>query len=134
MQNFAGAHTLGVSHCLNVIMHPPKKGKTVAKKFKASATLECFSRSLENITIVRNDPTSTIFDNIYYKNALIGLGLLQIDAEMPTDPRTASYVRRFAADQEAFFRAFSSAFVKLSSYGVLTGTQGTIRRRCNTID
>ena len=86
-----------------------------------------------NTSFVLNDPTAFIFDNNYYINAVNGRGILMVDAELPLHPRTAPFVQRFAADQEGFFRAFTSAFVKLSSYGVLTGDQGVIRTSCNII-
>ncbi|KAL6970221.1 peroxidase, partial [Sarracenia purpurea var. burkii] len=63
-----------------------------------------------NTSFVLNDPTPFVFDNLYYTNAVIGGGILRIDAELPSDPRTAPFVERFAADQDSFFRALSSAF------------------------
>lgn len=130
-----GAHTLGITHCLNINLSRQGGDGERNPRFKMSLSLRCPLGTLfQNTTFVLNDPTSLIFDNLFYKNAMVGRGVLRIDAEMPTDPRTAPYVQHFAADQGEFFRVFSSAFVKLSSYGVLTGEQGMIRKRCNTIN
>lgn len=102
--------------------------------FKMLMKLSCPLGSLTlNTTFVVNDPTTFIFDNQYYVNAIRGLGILRVDSELPSDPRTKPFVERFAADQDEFFRAFPSAFIKLSSSGVLTGKQGIIREHCNLI-
>ncbi|KAJ0989205.1 hypothetical protein J5N97_007561 [Dioscorea zingiberensis] len=70
---------------------------------------------LNNETFVANDLTALIFDNQYYKDIVSGRGLFTVDSELAVDPRTAPFVKMFAEDQEEFFRAFSMAFVKLSS-------------------
>lgn len=57
----------------------------------------------------------------------------EIDAKIPFHLLTTPYVQCFAADQDNFFKAFSFAFVKLSTYGVLTGSQGIIRRSGNAL-
>lgn len=48
-----------------------------------------------------------------------GSGLLRIDVEMVINPRIAQIVEHFAANQDAFFRAFFIALGKLSTSGVL---------------
>ncbi|KAG5559819.1 hypothetical protein RHGRI_003197 [Rhododendron griersonianum] len=134
-----GSHTLGISHCESILsrLQSPETGKP---KSAAEPGLDLIIRSgcplgslTPNTSFVFNDPTTLIFDNQYYDNAMRGRGVLRVDAEMPLDPRTAPFVQRFASDRDGFFRAFSSAFVKLSSSGVLTGNQGVIREVCNEI-
>ncbi|XP_057487619.1 peroxidase 29-like isoform X1 [Actinidia eriantha] len=124
-----GAHTLGITHCFNFF------GRTnIEAGLEMMLRLCCPIGSLTpNTSFVLNDPTAFIFDNNYYINAVNGRGILVVDAELPLHPRTAPFVQLFAADQEGFFRAFTSAFVKLSSYGVLTGAEGVIRTSCNII-
>ncbi|KAA8527361.1 hypothetical protein F0562_034924 [Nyssa sinensis] len=96
--------------------------------FEIVLSLSCpFGSLTSNSSFVLNDPTTLMFDNQYYVNAMRGRGTLKIDAEMPSDPRTAQYVERFAVDQNDFFQAFSSAFLKLSSSGVLTDRQVIVR-------
>ncbi|RVW69386.1 Peroxidase 29 [Vitis vinifera] len=89
---------------------------------------------ISNSTFVVNDPSAFTFDNHYYSNAMHGRGILRVDAEVSSDSRTAPIVSSFAADQSEFFRYFASAFVKLSTSGVLTGNQGVIRKSCNRLD
>lgn len=134
--NIAGSHTLGITHCLNILnrLYKPK-GVEDQGTFEAFLRLTCPKGSLiSNLTFVLNDITPTLFDHHYYMNAMEGRGVLTIDAEMVIDPRTAQIVEHFATNQDDFFHAFSTAFLKLSSSGVLTGDQGVIRRKCNVID
>lgn len=122
---------------INRLYEPQDHGqiKGMAPGFEVFLRLRCPKLSLTiNSSFVFNDPTALEFDNLYYYNALRGHGLLRIDAEMVINPRTTQAVRRFAADQDAFFRSFSSAFVKLSSYGVLVGNKGVIRKRCDSLE
>ncbi|KAL6186071.1 hypothetical protein ACLB2K_042193 [Fragaria x ananassa] len=134
-----GAHTLGVTHCLNVLnrLNEAGEGQTkgaITPGFEAFLRLNCpQGSSASNLTFVLNDPTAAAFDNHYYKNAFGGHGVLQVDAEMVMDPRTAPVVQLFADNEAYFFEAFSSAFVKLSRSGVLTGDQGVVRKTCNAI-
>ncbi|XP_070667280.1 peroxidase 29 isoform X2 [Malus domestica] len=135
-----GAHTLGVTHCLNILnrLNQADEGGQVqgmAPGFESFLRLNCPQGSLaSNASFVLNDPTTLTFDNHYYKNVIRGHGVLRVDTEMIMDPRTAMAVKRFAANQDDFFQAFSSAFVKLSNSGVLTGNQGVVRKNCNALD
>ncbi|XP_050372557.1 peroxidase 29 [Argentina anserina] len=134
-----GAHTLGITHCSNVLsrLQEPEKAQikgAITPGFEAFLRLNCPQGSIASkSTFVLNDPTATTFDNHYYKNAFGGHGVLQVDAEMVMDPRTAPAVQKFADNEDYFFEAFSSAFVKLSSSRVLIGDQGVVRKTCNTI-
>ncbi|XP_060960562.1 peroxidase 29 [Cannabis sativa] len=136
-----GSHTLGVTHCLNIKnrLYEGEEGPITGMEhgFEAFLRLSCPNNEesmMSKSRFVLNDPTALGFDNLYYINAMSGHGLLRIDAEMVMDSRTTNFVRRFGSDQEAFFQAFASAFVKLSSYGVLVGKNGVIRKRCDVVD
>lgn len=83
----------------------------------------------------RNDrETPMIIDNMYYKNLLKHKGLLMIDQELASDPRTASYVEKMAADNEYFYEQFSKAIVVMSEYSPVTGDDGEIRRDCRYVN
>ncbi|KAK6930287.1 hem peroxidase, partial [Dillenia turbinata] len=136
-----GAHTLGVTHCFNVLdrLNRMQGGAgssgDIDGGFLLFLRLTCPPMSLiSNTSFVANDPSMFTFDNQYYAMAMGGRGVLRIDAEMASDPRTARIMSHFSMNQDAFFRAFSSAFVKLSTSGVLTRNQGVIRRTCNLLD
>lgn len=135
----SGAHTIGVTHCSNILnrLYELKNGhaKGMEPGFEAILKLNCPQGSdlTSNSTFVLNDPTTLVFDNLYFINAIEGHGLLRIDAEMVMDPRTTKFVENFANNQDDFFRAFSSAFVKLSGSGALIGNQGVTRKSCNSL-
>lgn len=134
-----GGHTLGTGHCINIVHRLYDSKDRVQHEemewgFEALLRLKCPTQvPLTNDTFVVNDLTTLVFDNQYYRNVVGGRGLFTVDAAIASDPRTAPIVRRFAADQAYFFRAFSSAFVKLSS-AVVPATDGQIRRRCNRVN
>ncbi|KAF7811199.1 peroxidase 29 [Senna tora] len=103
--------------------------------FEATLRLQCPTQiPFTNLTFVPNDLTPTIFDNQYYRNVLMGKGLFGIDSSISRDPRTSPFVKRFALDQTYFFKAFSSAFLKLSFTNVLTAEEGEVRRQCNSVN
>jgi peroxidase len=132
---FAGAHTLGVGHCLNIAsrLYDTQPDDLMHYVYEAFLRLKCPTRvPLTNLTFVPNDITPTIFDNQYYRDILMGKGLFGIDSSISRDPRTAPIVRQFAIDQNYFFKVFSSAFVKLSSTNV--NGKGEVRRQCNHIN
>ncbi|KAH6769577.1 Peroxidase family protein [Perilla frutescens var. hirtella] len=132
-----GAHTLGVTHCFNIRSRLRNPDNAMHAGFINLLKLRCpadQSASASTIKFVPNDLTPVLFDNKYFVSTMRGGGVLKIDATMPLDSRTRPYVEKFASDQNAFFRAFSSAFLKLSSSNVLIGTQGMIRRTCNRLD
>lgn len=134
---FAGAHTLGVGHCINIAsrLYDPQPNGHMHYGHEAFLRLKCPARvPLSNFTFVPNDITPTIFDNQYYRDVLMGKGLFTIDSSISTDPRTAPIVRHFAIDQNYFFQVFSSAFVKLSSTNVLTKGKGEVRMKCSRIN
>nr|GEX83922.1 L-ascorbate peroxidase, cytosolic [Tanacetum cinerariifolium] len=62
-----------------------------------------------------------VFDNSYYKELLAGekAGLLKLpsDKALLADPIFRPLVEKYAADQNAFFQAYSESFMKLSELG-----------------
>ncbi|CAH2053500.1 unnamed protein product [Thlaspi arvense] len=136
-----GSHTLGVTHCNNVLSRFDNANVTTANmdpRFQTFLRVVCPEFSPSSITaeatFVPNDQTAVVFDTAYYDDAIAGRGNLRIDSEIGADPRTRPFVEAFAADQDRFFNAFSSAFVKLSSYKVLTGNKGVVRSVCDKVD
>ncbi|CAN6445674.1 unnamed protein product [Victoria cruziana] len=130
-----GSHTLGVGHCINIAdrLYEPKDDDYMSSNYGAYLSFMCPTRvPLTNLTVLPNDLTPTIFDNQYFMNIMAGRTPFTIDSRMAKDPRTAAIVHDFAGNQDHFFQVFSSAFVKLSYHGILTGDgEGEIRRQCN---
>ncbi|PWZ09164.1 Peroxidase 29 [Zea mays] len=129
-----GSHTLGGGHCVNIDTGRERRDKA----FEALLHLQCPKTMppliTEAVVFVPSDLTPTWFDTHYYRGAAAGRGLFNVDAEASTYARTAEYVRRFAEDKEGFFGVFASAFVKLAGFGVLTGEQGEIRKKCDVVN
>lgn len=130
-----------MTHCNNVLSRFDNENATSANmdpRFQTFLRVVCpeFSPTSKTAeaTFVPNDQTSLIFDTAYYDDSIAGRGNLRIDSEIGVDPRTRPFVEAFAADQDRFFNAFSSAFVKLSSYKVLTGNNGVVRSVCDKVD
>ena len=71
-----------------------------------------------------------MFDTSYYVNLIIGRGVMTSDQDLFNDPRTQPMVRYFATNRTAFFESFIASTLKMGRQGVLTGTNGIIRKQC----
>lgn len=83
------------------------------------------------------DPaTPDAFDGSYYANLGARRGTLQSDQELLSTPGapTAAIVGRFAGSQEAFFRSFARSMIRMGNIGVLTGSQGEVRKNCRVVN
>ncbi|KAL3682086.1 hypothetical protein R1sor_000108 [Riccia sorocarpa] len=130
-----GAHTMGVSHCVNIRNRLyPKLDSTLQQNASASFAnnlrAQCPASGGNPNTIVANDASNIIFDTQYFQDVLAGRGLLTIDAAVAKDSRTSAFVNQFATNRQLFFATFQSAFTKMTRFKVLTGRQGIIRRNC----
>ncbi|OAE30579.1 hypothetical protein AXG93_40s1040 [Marchantia polymorpha subsp. ruderalis] len=134
----AGAHTIGVGHCVNVVNRLfPQQDPALSPLMAGQLLTQCPTPNaafLNNNTILSNDFTNFVFDNQYYRDVMNGNGLFKIDSLIGQNPTTAGIVARFAANQNDFFGVFSRAFVKMTSFRVLTGAQGEVRRNCHRLN
>lgn len=125
-----GAHTLGVGHCKNIqdrlqLNSPTAPNSVVYRtQLRAACAVNVF-----DIAILNNDASQFTFDNQYFQDIQNGRGLFTVDDQLSTDPRTAPIVTLYASNQGAFFSAFQSAYVKLTSRA-MTGNQGSVRSTC----
>jgi peroxidase len=123
-----GAHTLGVAHCNSFAdrlfpARDPTMNFLLANALRARCSLPVSAAA----SFAALDSTNLRFDSAYFRDLLNGRGLLRIDSALALHPRTQPHVRRFAADPPAFFAAFSSAFVKLTSK---VASHGEVRINC----
>ncbi|KAH7373705.1 hypothetical protein KP509_17G069800 [Ceratopteris richardii] len=127
-----GSHTVGAAHCTNFVDRLyPQLDPDLGPVFGASLRARCPNRSDPAINLLGFlDTTFLRFDNSYFKNVLNHRGLLSVDSALAYDPTTRPVVEAFANDEGAFFRAYASGLVKLSSYRVLSGSQGEVRVNC----
>ncbi|PIN21279.1 Peroxidase [Handroanthus impetiginosus] len=138
MVALTGAHTIGFSHCsefANRIFNyssPTGFDRTMNPDYAMGLRKLCANYTKDSTIAAFNDPmTPGKFDNMYYLNLQHGVGLLASDQAMAFDPRTKPYVDLYAANQSAFFEAFSHAMEKVSVQNVKTGNKGEVRRRCD---
>ncbi|KZV57706.1 peroxidase 63 [Dorcoceras hygrometricum] len=141
MVALSGAHTIGFSHCkeFSSILYNYSRTGESAPSYNYN-----FAKLLRNACAdYKNNPTLSVFndvmtpnkfDNVYYSNLQKGLGLMSSDHALSSDPRTSGYVQLYSRDQDAFFKAFASAMEKLSVFGVKTGSNGEVRRRCDAFN
>lgn len=141
MVALSGAHTIGFSHCDGFLdrlynyhrtnLADPSMDPRLLKALKMSCP-----RTGGNSDIITPFDVNTpfAFDNMYYKNLQLKMGLLGTDQALFSDPRTNYLVQYFANYKTQFFQAFSVAMDKMSSIGVKTGNQGEIRKICTQIN
>lgn len=76
------------------------------------------------------DPSSTTFDNAYFKLILQGKTLFSSDQALLTNPKTKGLVYKFASSKQRFEKAFVNSMIKMSS---LNGGQ-EIRKDCRVVN
>ncbi|OVA10712.1 Plant peroxidase [Macleaya cordata] len=139
MVALSGAHTIGFSHCKEFMNRIYSYNKTfdidpsMNKDYAQTLRTPCpkNDHNLDPTVVAFNDvSTPAIFDNAYYQNLQKGLGLLETDQKLFTDPITRGYVDSMANDQHIFFSYFVAAMIMLGGVGVKTGSDGEVRRDC----
>ncbi|KAK6924532.1 hem peroxidase [Dillenia turbinata] len=132
----SGGHTLGFSHCSSFQNRIHNFNKTVDVDPTISPS---FVRSLRSVcpahNIVKNagttmDPSSTTFDNTYFKLILQGKSLFSSDQALITSQSTQKLVTKFASSQEDFYEAFVKSMIKMSS---INGGQ-EVRKDCRVVN
>ncbi|PQM32980.1 hypothetical protein Pyn_26036 [Prunus yedoensis var. nudiflora] len=132
----SGGHTLGFSHCSSFQnrIHNFNATHDVDPSLQPS-----FAASLKNTCPINNrpknagatmDPSSTTFDNTYFKLILQGKSLFSSDQALLSLPKTKNLVTKFATSKEAFLDAFVNSMIKMSS---ITGGQ-EVRKDCRIVN
>ncbi|KAK9907829.1 hypothetical protein M0R45_015687 [Rubus argutus] len=139
-----GGHTIGVAHCslfqdrLYNFQNTGKPDPSMDSSLLIKLRGICPQNSTGSNTakLDQNDQnrfSSLIFDNSFYKQILARRGVLQIDQELAFDPISRSTVTTIA-NSYGFSTKFGQAMVKLGAVGVLTETQGEIRKSCRAVN
>ncbi|KAH9565659.1 hypothetical protein CY35_04G088100 [Sphagnum magellanicum] len=141
MVTLLGAHTTGVAHCeffsnrLYNFSGTGRNDPSMAPSLVESLKSVCpqASTGLGHTTAL-DQGTEFDFDNSYYKQLEKNRGILQIDQELTYDHQTSRIVKSLAGRGSRFGTSFGQAMVKMGNIGVLTGSQGEIRRICSQIN
>ncbi|CAI5527360.1 unnamed protein product [Closterium sp. Naga37s-1] len=129
----AGAHTIGDASCGSVAHRlAPNSDPSMAPQLRDYLNGQCKAPNVdEKIFVLLDSSSGSTFDN---HNLQRKFGLLSSDQVLAIDSRTKQLVNRYASDRGAFFRQFSHSMIRMGEAGVLTGTQGEIRRTCSAVN
>ncbi|KAJ0534374.1 putative peroxidase [Helianthus annuus] len=133
----SGGHTLGSSHCssFNNRIHNFNSttdiDPSLHPSFAASLRRVCPAKNNAKKAGVAMDPSSSTFDNTYYKLILQHKVLFSSDNALLNSPKTRSLVSKFASTNDAFSKAFVKSMIKMSS---ITGGGQEIRKNCRVVN
>jgi len=138
MVTLSGGHTLGFSHCSSFqarvhnfsLLHDidPSLNTEFALDLKGKCPKLNTNPSAGHFL----DSTSSVFDNDYYRQLLVGKGLFSSDQSLVGDQRTKWIVEAFAKDQGLFFTEFVASMLKLGNVGV--SQNGEVRLNCKVVN
>ncbi|CAL5092076.1 unnamed protein product [Urochloa decumbens] len=137
MVALSAGHTVGFAHCGTFA---GRIWGAAAPDAKMNASLAARLREWcppgvdPRIAVTMDVVTPRVFDNQYFKNLQVGMGLLASDQVLYTDPRSRPMVDAWAKSSAAFSQAFVTAITKMGRIGVKTGAQGNIRRNCAVLN
>lgn len=131
----SGGHTIGIGHCnlfSNRLYNFTGKGDmdpSLNTTYAAELKTKCTSLA-DNTTIVEMDPNSSLtFDSDYFSNLNEHKGLFQSDAALLTDSIAKKIVDK-QLQENSFFDNFKHSIQEMGEIGVLTGSEGEIRKQC----
>ncbi|KAG0598662.1 hypothetical protein M758_12G091800 [Ceratodon purpureus] len=135
----SGAHTIGECACHHVdsriYTYPSKDGvdPNIPKDYVNKLKKKCSTPGLQKRTFDLDVATDLKFDTQYYSNLVVKKGMLVSDQALYEDASTKVLVDKYRK-QAVFFDAFAKAMVKMGNIGVLTGTEGQIRKNCRAVN
>lgn len=138
----SGGHTIGRARCtvfsgrLYNFSGTGSPDPTLNSSYLSTLQSTCPQNGSAN-TLTSLDPgTPNTFDNNYFANLQIEMGLLQSDQELlsTSGASTISTVNDYASSQSDFFSNFSNSMINMGNISPLTGTSGEIRLNCGKIN
>ncbi|KAF3790341.1 Cationic peroxidase 1 [Nymphaea thermarum] len=133
MVALSGGHTIGLARCVSYRDHI-YNDSNINANYSASLRAICPFSSGDDVLAPLDVATNATFDNRYYTNLLSNQGLLHSDQELFNGGSTDAQVTSYTTNSTAFFADFTSAMIKMSSIGVVTGTSGQIRTSCRRVN
>ncbi|XP_027163183.1 peroxidase N1-like [Coffea eugenioides] len=139
-----GGHTIGTVACqfVQYRMYNFNSSVTVDPSISPSFLSQfqslCPANGDASKRVALDTGSENRFDNSFFGNLQSGRGILESDQMLWTDPSTRTLVQRFLGIRGLLGLTFSAEFarsmVKMSNIGVITGTDGEIRRVCSAIN
>ncbi|XP_050231996.1 peroxidase 10 [Mercurialis annua] len=137
----SGAHTLGFAQCFtfkNRLFDFKGSGKPDPGLDSSALTnlqVMCPNKNTSNSNLAPLDSSTTYkFDNSYFTNLMTNSALLQSDQALMTDSAAAALVNSYSSYPYLFSTDFAASMVNMGNIGVLTGTNGEIRRKCGSVN
>nr|CCJ34834.1 horseradish peroxidase isoenzyme HRP_5508 [Armoracia rusticana] len=131
----AGGHTLGTAGC--GVFRDRLFNNTdpnVDQPFLTQLQTKCPRNGDGSVRVDLDTGSGTTFDNSYFINLSRGRGVLESDHVLWTDPATRPIVQQLMSSSGNFNAEFARSMVKMSNIGVVTGTNGEIRKVCSAIN
>ncbi|XP_022945692.1 peroxidase 60 [Cucurbita moschata] len=136
-----GGHTVGVSQCLffkDRLYNYKKTGRpdpTIDSWFLGNLRDQCPEDSNDNnvVFLDQTSMSSFVVDKSFHKQIWQRRGILEIDQQLALHPLTKDLVTRVAFGFD-FASKFGDAMIKMGRFGVLTGSDGEIRRTCEAVN
>ncbi|KAG7012712.1 Peroxidase 60, partial [Cucurbita argyrosperma subsp. argyrosperma] len=134
-------HTVGVSQCLffkDRLYNYKKTGRpdpTIDSWFLNDLRDQCPEDSNDNnvVFLDQTSMSSFVVDKSFHKQIWQRRGILEIDQQLALHPLTKDLVTRVAFGFD-FASKFGDAMIKMGRFGVLTGSEGEIRRTCEAVN
>ncbi|CAL1385217.1 unnamed protein product [Linum trigynum] len=134
----SGSHSIGRARCFSIThrLYDDQAGArqpeaAIEPGFREKLMQLCPVNGYQNVT-GGLDSTPVVFDNLYFKDLVVGKGVLNSDQTLYTSPETRAYVEEFSRDEEAFFQAFAEGMIKLGD--LQSGQPGEVRRNCRAVN
>ena len=104
---------------------------TLHPSFAGTLRSVCSEKNREKNAGISMDPSSTVFDNTYYKLILQKKSVFQSNQALLSHPKTKSLVTKYASSKEAFYKAFANSMIKMISLTDLFNDRTTSNVRIN---
>lgn len=138
---YAGAHTIGRSHCtafssrLYNFSSTSKQDPSLDPSYAAYLKRKCPKGNTNQNLVVSMDPSSPGTADVgYYIDILANRGLFTSDQTLLSNTNTASHVNQNARNPYLWASKFADAMVKMGQIGVVTDNAGEIRTNCRVVN
>ncbi|KAK3224214.1 hypothetical protein Dsin_011239 [Dipteronia sinensis] len=137
----SGSHTIGNSRCVSFrqrLYNQSGNGQpdySLDQSYAAQLRTRCPRSGGDQNLFFLDFVSPTKFDNSYFKLLLASKGLLNSDQVLVTkNEASMELVKKYAYNNELFFKQFAASMVKMGNISPLTGSKGEIRKHCRKIN